>query len=481
MSEASQNSSSNVSTRRDQKVINGLRFLYISALFSVAFLLAAVSWIFIQSIEDQGYASRVVNISGRQRMLSQRMSKWMILLKDAAPDEPQRAYWVAKLKKDQIDWTRGHYALQFGDAVLRLPRLVEDSTLSVSFIALQPRFESLNRLVDQTIAASAPSSADTARTDQAAPEPGFPEQSELLAMETAFVELMDQITFRFDEVYRAQISDLRRLHFRVLLASFFVLLIEALFIFRPIVRILDRRLRTLERTRLELRASNEKTRVLGEQQLESQRLHLGDIVLAEEGERLRIARDLHDSLGQMLLAVRMYLSTALQNPNQAPKELLNRAISELDRSSEELRHILNNLSPPSLERFGLVEAISGELEKFRHSESEFELVFRHTLNSARFEKKIEYLLFRIFQELLGNAIKHSAASSIEIQLLEHPEHLTLMVEDNGIGFDPFSPGLLERGSGMLHLRSRIELLKGSMNLDSKPGQGTTAIAQIPLS
>ncbi len=469
--------------RQDQKVINGLRFLYITALLSVAFLLASVGWIFIKSIEDQGHASRVVNISGRQRMLSQRMSKWMLLLKSGnAANLQQRTEWIKRLRIDQKDWQRGHYALQYGDSLLSLPKMVEDSTLKESFILLQPRFDSLNLLVKQTLVASEFSLNEHQAVfrDSAQGAPVFPRLAQLLEMERDFVELMDQITFRFDEVYRAQIRDLKRLHFWVLFASFLVLLAEALFIFRPIVRLLDQRLITLEKTRMELRASNEKTRILGEQQLENQRLHLGDIVLAEEGERLRIARDLHDSLGQMLLAVRMYLSTAIQHQGSRTGELLHNALMQLDRSSEELEHILKNLSPPSLDRFGLVDAISGEIEKFRLPESKVELVFQHTLNQMRFDKKIEYLLFRIFQELLGNAIKHSEASYIEVQLIEHPDYLTLMIEDDGIGFDPFDPSLQERGSGMLHLRSRLELLKGSMSLDSKPGQGTTAIAQIPL-
>ncbi|MBI1317047.1 hypothetical protein GC167_09370 [bacterium] len=265
-----------------------------------------------------------------------------------------------------------------------------------------------------------------------------------------------------------------------MIASLLVLLAEALFIFRPIVRLLDKRLLQLERTEQMLKQSNEASRILGEQRLADQKAQLGAVVLAEEGERRRIAYDLHDSLGQMLLGVRMSVSTATQVDPQPALELMQRSLMQLDDCTTELKHILTNLSPPSLDQFGLAAAMSEEIQKFQIAETGLSVRFQNTSTNHRFDRKIEFLMFRIFQELLSNAVRHAQAETVEIQLIEHPSQLTLMVEDDGVGFVSSEVSASPNSNGIRHLKSRMALLNGTLTFDSKPGQGTTVIAQIPL-
>jgi|GEM_PF-1891263 len=455
---------------RDRLTIRGLRLFYITALVSIGVLSATGGWILNRAIQNQSSASRVVNISGRQRMLSQRLVKWSLLLGDPTATPDQIHNWGQSLREDRFAWIRGHRALKYGDPDLGIPPLIPDPQLQSLFENIEPQFGALQHHFNN---------ADPPNRTPALLEKSQ-QQSELLQLETDYVALMDAITFRFDEVYAEQIESLKNLQWRLLIASLLVLLAEALFIFRPIVRMLDQRLLQLERTEQMLKQSNEASRILGEQRLADQKAQLGAVVLAEEGERRRIAYDLHDSLGQMLLGVRMTVSTAVQLDPEPALELMQRSLKQLDNCTAELKHILSNLSPPSLDQFGLVEAMNEEIQKFQIAGNGLELRFQNTLTQRRFDRKIEFLMFRIFQELLSNAVRHAQAQSIEIQLIEHPGQLTLMVEDDGVGFVLSDASNPPNSNGISHLKSRMALLNGTLTFDSNPGQGTTVIAQIPL-
>jgi signal transduction histidine kinase len=215
-----------------------------------------------------------------------------------------------------------------------------------------------------------------------------------------------------------------------------------------------------------------------------QKLQLQAIVDTEEKERRRIAADLHDGIGQLLSSVKINLGVAREKLTHSEKEesllLMDKSKAAIDQITTELRNISYNLMPPSLERFGLASAIAEEVSKLE-SNTDLRIHFDNaTDGNSKFDPKMEIIVFRAFQELLNNALKHSQASEITIQLIQHSDELVLMVEDDGKGFT-LQKGLLKRdSSGLKNLFSRIDYVEGDVNIDSWEGSGTSVTIEIPL-
>ena len=135
--------------------------------------------------------------------------------------------------------------------------------------------------------------------------------------------------------------------------------------------------------------------------------------------------------------------------------------------------------PPSLAHFGLGVAIGEEANRI-NSDSGIKIHFDNSTNKEKFDQKTEIILFRVFQELLNNALKHAEANEITIQLIEHEDTLLLMMDDNGKGFDFKTAIRKKSSSGLKNMQARIALLNGKINIDSKEGYGTNSIIEIPL-
>lgn len=209
--------------------------------------------------------------------------------------------------------------------------------------------------------------------------------------------------------------------------------------------------------------------------------HLLLIIEAQEFERRRIAADLHDSVGQMLSSVKMRLNFANSTSIDGlqTKEVVNESQQIIDRIATEIRSISYNLVPSSLKKFGLITAMEEQIEllKLRNST---QIYFYQSVQRSFYDSKMELGLFRIFQELLNNSIKHAQAKEINIQLIEHESELNLIVEDDGIGFHKESNSLSYKGSGLSNISSRVAIMGGVVHFDSKPGNGTTVTVTIPL-
>ncbi len=200
---------------------------------------------------------------------------------------------------------------------------------------------------------------------------------------------------------------------------------------------------------------------------------------ATENERKRIAKDLHDSVGQQLgglkLAWKNIESGILSHlPAEAAK--LSVLSKTLDEAAAEVRSISHQMMPRVLQEEGLVPAIADMLEKaFRNSEIQYN--FEHYGVTERFQESIEIGLFRICQELVSNIIKHADASHVNVQLFRNAKMVVLLVEDNGKGF---AKGQLDKdGIGMLNISSRVETINGEFNLEPSPQTGVLATIRIP--
>ncbi len=205
------------------------------------------------------------------------------------------------------------------------------------------------------------------------------------------------------------------------------------------------------------------------------------IIEAEENERQRIAQDLHDGVGQILSAAKLNLSNLQSHLNPADaamQTMLKNSMDLVDDSVKEIRTVSHNMMPNALLKSGLVAAVKEFVQKLNIGDR-LKIDLEITGLSERLEPTSEAILFRVLQEVVSNIVKHAQANFISIQLVKHEQELTMMIEDNGIGFD--TNRLQEfSGIGLKNIQSRVAFLNGHVNFDSSPGKGTTVVIEIPV-
>ncbi len=192
----------------------------------------------------------------------------------------------------------------------------------------------------------------------------------------------------------------------------------------------------------------------------------------QEKERIRLAKDLHDGLGGLLSGVKYSLSNMKDNLIITPDNMtvFERSIDMLDTSIKELRRVAHNMMPEILTKFGLDEA----LKEYCNSINAANLLgvkYQSFGLEQRLEQSMEIIIYRIVQELLNNILKHASASEAFVQLIKDENRLSVIVEDNGKGFDPNLAGN-EKGAGLMNVRSRVDYLKGQLEIHAEPGKGT---------
>jgi signal transduction histidine kinase len=198
---------------------------------------------------------------------------------------------------------------------------------------------------------------------------------------------------------------------------------------------------------------------------------------ATEKERQRIAKDLHDSVGQQMSGLKLAWSNLIQSkePIQNQKENLGKLSAVLEDAASEVRDISHQMMPKVLTEFGLGPAIQEMLDKslqLTNLKYEFE---QFNINE-RFDSRIEVSLYRICQELVNNVIKHSSATLLAVQLFKNQNHLILIVEDNGSGI----ASQISDGHGILNIKSRLNTINGEVNYEPGHQAGTTATVRIHL-
>jgi signal transduction histidine kinase len=194
------------------------------------------------------------------------------------------------------------------------------------------------------------------------------------------------------------------------------------------------------------------------------------IIHTEEGERSRIARDLHDEIGPLISALKIYMTSFLENENVEKKNNLAGHMGVIIRDMiESVKNISNDMSPHILVNFGLYAAIHNITDIFSNN---IGIQFESNIENVRFSSIMESVVYRIIKELINNTIKHAHATSIYIRLNYDSPFLTFFYKDDGKGFDQKEfLNSNTKGMGLSNIRTRIQPLGGQMNINTSPGNG----------
>lgn len=243
--------------------------------------------------------------------------------------------------------------------------------------------------------------------------------------------------------------------------------------------------RVVERTE-ELAWANEKlnAEIAERERLQAARNELRrQLVSMEEQERIRLSRELHDQMGQLVTGLLLGLK-ALGRSGTHDAAALRDLERLAGRIAREVHHVALELRPPALDRLGLRAAIDAHLQEWSERSglaADFHAV---GIDAERFDSEIETALYRAVQEALTNVVKHAEASRVSLVLERHMGNIGVIVEDDGRGLDPLADhGAAQNGRqlGLLGIRERVDLLGGSMEVESTPAQGTTLFVRVPES
>ena len=236
---------------------------------------------------------------------------------------------------------------------------------------------------------------------------------------------------------------------------------------------------------LYLSRQRQKAQLLLQQEQINQVLRQQEILILEaireneEETRQQIARDLHDRLGSMLSLARIHFSTIedkIDSIKLQNKEQFKTALKLIDTACHEVREISHNMASGVLIHFGLVPALENLISNIRVGNQIIVNFHTHGIDK-RLPGKTEIAIYRISQELLGNALKHANATEITFQLTRQNHDLNIMIEDNGKGFNPSTK---KQGMGLKNLAARVDQLNGTYHIDSGKGNGTTITIDIPI-
>jgi len=204
------------------------------------------------------------------------------------------------------------------------------------------------------------------------------------------------------------------------------------------------------------------------------------VIEGEDRERKRIAHELHDGLGQHLVAASMNLQSAKSDIEKLSEKRQNQfetGISLLKNALSETRSIAHNLMPKAISDYGVIAALENLINNFSKS-TEIDFQFNHNCDELKLTNQAEINIYRIFQEIITNAIRHSECTKIDIALHLKGNSLKLMVKDNGIGAQ-LDKQHEEAGLGLRSIKTRVSSLNGSLDINSKPGEGMETNIIIP--
>ncbi|SFZ93645.1 Signal transduction histidine kinase [Flaviramulus basaltis] len=595
----------------DQRTFDKLSRLYIIALSTIA-LSVIISQILIRKhLNDQQSDSTVINVAGRQRMLSQKLTKDIVSL-SSEPNLENRILLKDKIKETLHLWEVSHHALQKGNDSLGLPKKNSPEVVA-KFKALNPVFDTISvasKSIIEKIENIPPLPINTFLSDI----------EKVKANEDDFLKIMDAIVNQYDIEADAKVSWLRKLEVWLMALTLLILLAEFLFIFWPTAKTVRSTLSELlnaekhakkmafdadvlsvskEKSIKELRAlthamddtllfarispngnivhmgnkfsrlfkfskfnnkaafwnvlsvveneqqnieniiikhkktgwqgevkgttkdsediwlemaiipfspTEEKLELLiiaseitdrklaqleieiltkksFEEKISNQKIISSKIIENQEREQSRIAKDVHDGIGQMLTGLKYNLESI--NINDIDKTALKiEHLKELTSNIiKGVRTATFNLTPPELSDHGIVPAITKLTQELAKLTGKNIVLFNKTDFNKRLESLTEINIYRITQEAINNAIKYADSTHIIVSLSHSENLLSIVIDDNGKGFDPTKVKNVKNGDGgmgMTFMKERINYIDGRFFISSEVGKGTRVTLNIPI-
>lgn len=251
-----------------------------------------------------------------------------------------------------------------------------------------------------------------------------------------------------------------------------------------LIRKLESKLVELEKTKKQLKDENTKLKSM-DAVIKRNNRQLGELAAhlqsAQEDERKRIAREIHDELGQQLTAVKMdlaWINKKTPEENTQVKEKINSANELIDGCNISIRKFLSELRTDILEDFGLVEGLKSLVTKFSLTTG-IPVNFKSDETKPVFSYEIENTIFRLFQESLTNIMRYAGATKVNSSLKINSNHAILCIEDDGKGFTE-SDLQKKKSFGILGMKERVSSLDGRFDLATAPGKGTKITVSLPI-
>ncbi len=207
---------------------------------------------------------------------------------------------------------------------------------------------------------------------------------------------------------------------------------------------------------------------------------LNAIIITEERERQRFAKDLHDGLGPLLSMMKMSVSALLKSEMKTQdKEIISNIDTLITESIASIKDVSNNLSPHILDNFGLTSAINSFVAKIEKNHN-ISISVQSNKPDHRFEYNKEVVIYRVLLELITNTIKHADAKNIDITIAFLPGHVHIAYKDDGKGFDMEKTMQHSTGMGLSNIFSRINSIHGHIDIESKQMDGILVIIDLNI-
>jgi len=591
----------------DKITFKNLRRLYFFALWTIAITIILSQFLVQYNLNQQLSDSKIINISGKQRMLSQKIVKEILILHYVSDTPSQKQ--ISHLKNVLSLWKTSHYALENGSDKLSFPK-EKSEALSQLYAEIKPSFSNISESTNSYLFnLEQKNIAENQKLVQI-----------ILNNEDAFLSKMNQIVSQYDLEAHEKVTEQRKIEYWIFAFTLFVLLLEFFFIFRPtnkkiekliakllssqkkalklaydteiiseikensvkelkslnyamentllycriapdgsiihigekfaklinytkfsshkkfsevlttdekeklnIDRIIFEKQRsgwqgeikiinkeaqtiwldlsmvpvTIKKDELELlivcfniterkKAQREVERLNIEnstEKINQQKIISSKIVENQENEQNRIAKEIHDGIGQMLTGLKF----SLESINLDDKEKASQKIEYLKKLSLDIikgvRTATFNLMPPELSDHGIVSSLAKLTQELSKLTGKEILFYNKTDFNQRLDSLIEINIYRLTQEAINNAIKYAESSHIIVQLSHSDTLLSVIVDDNGKGFDIQSVDKKrnsESGMGLLFMKERIQYINGRVFIKSIPDEGTRITFNIPI-
>lgn len=473
-----------------------LTHLYILALTAVAIFAVFGQSAVQYALTKQISASGIVNIAGRQRMLSQRVCKDILLLTDDN-HKIDKSVYLQDLEEILPIWKTYHEGLKNGEVITDTKIIVKNSKELDSMLnSIDPVFYSIYD--------NASSIKQALLRNRYAVDDSIKASLQIiLDNERLFIIKQDKIVRQYDTEAKARVEKLKNMEFSLLAITIIVLALEGFFVFRPAVRHIRKTIEKLVKEEAKTKRINEELNQVNaslkraelelvkaekekyQQQVNEQRVRSASVVQGEEDERNRISKELHDGLGQLLTTLKLtFENINAQSLSDKEKKTFKEGKDLIQETIDEVRNISFNLMPSVLSDFGVASAL--KLLCIQTARNTGKTIIFEDANwiSQRLDRNVEIGLYRIAQEALNNAIKYSEVDEINIELGLKNGTIELSVIDKGKGFqrsEHEESNLLDKQrNGISNMEERAEMIGGFVKIVTNKGRGTKVFAKIPL-